>query len=244
MSKFNRRSFVKLCASAVALITANPNVLARSDGALRHYRRARIVDDWDRPLVIADLKEGESYIFHYPYISTPCFLLNLGKPTAAGTTLKTKDGDSYRWQGGVGPNRSVVAFSAICAHRMTHPARSVSFINYRHKNVDFLDKDENKAERSRIIYCCSEKSVYDPTQGARVLGGPAPQPLAAISLEYDDKNGLLYATGTYGGDMFDKFFKEFGFRLRLEHKTTDVREEVTAARVYTLAEYCETQVLC
>ena len=244
-SRFNRRSFVKLCASAIALVTASPSVLAQKDRVLRRYQRVQLVDAWDRPITVADLKEGENYLFHYPYITTPCFLLNLGKPTASETTLTTEDGRSYRWQGGVGPKRSVVAFSAICAHRMTYPARAVSFINYRHRKVRFTDKGKHKAERSQIIYCCSEKSVYDPSDGARVLGGPAPQPLAAVELEYDKQDGILYATGTYGGDLFDKFFKVFGFRLQLEFRTPHIRDEVTrTARVMPLAEYCQTQVLC
>ncbi|MFQ5938011.1 MAG: hypothetical protein ACE5LB_16545, partial [Acidiferrobacterales bacterium] len=100
-------------------------------------------------------------------------------------------------------------------------------------------------KRPHVIYCCSEKSVYDPIRGARVLGGPAPQPLAAILLEYDESDGTLEAIGTYGGEMFDKFFREFSFRLQLEHRTTEIREQVaTSATVVSLQEYCETQVLC
>lgn len=244
-AKFNRRTFVKLCASAVAMVTASPSLLAQTSGTLRRYQRVKLVDTWDRPITVAALQEGENYLFHYPYITTPCFLLNLGRPTAPQAVLRTEDGQTYRWRGGVGPERSVVAFSAICAHRMTHPARAVSFINYRHKAVRFKDKEKKLAERSQIIYCCSEKSVYDPTEGAKVLGGPAPQPLAAILLEYDDKDDTLYAAGTYGGALFDKFLKEFSFRLQLEYLTTNVRKEVTsAATVIPLAEYCQTQVLC
>lgn len=244
-TRFNRRSFVKLCASAVAMITANPRLLAQQDGTVRRYHRARLVDAEKRPIKAVDLEEGENYLFHYPYVSTPCFLLNLGEPTAQQTLLQTEDGRSYLWQGGVGPRRAVVAFSAICAHKMTHPARAVSFINYRHQRVNFMDKNKNEAKRASVIYCCSEKSVYDPAQGARVLGGPAPQPLAAILLEYNEADGTIEAIGTYGGEMFDKFFKEFDFRLRLEHRITNVRQEINSiAPVVKLKDYCATQVLC
>jgi hypothetical protein len=128
---------------------------------------------------------------------------------------------------------------------MSHPARAVSFINYRHHAVRFRNKDEAITQRSQVIYCCSEKSVYDPMQGARVLGGPAPQPLAAILLEYDERDGSLYAAGSYGGEMFDRFFEKFSFRLELEFNTANVREEVAnTAAVVPLAQYCQTQVLC
>lgn len=240
-----RRTFFKLCASTAALVAASPQLLAQEGGTARRYHRATLVDEHHKPVRVGELEEGESYLFHYPFVSTPCFLLNLGKPATQQASLTTEDGRSYTWQGGVGPENSVVAYSAICAHKMTHPARAVSFINYRHTPVSFFDKENNRIKREGVIYCCSEKSVYDPTQGARVLGGPAQQPLAAILLEYDEKDDTLAAVGTYGGDMFDRFFREFGFRLQLEHKVTDVREEVEKTTpVVKLAEYCASQVLC
>ena len=244
-SRLKRRTFVKLCASAAAMITASPRLLAQDGGTVHRYQRTKLVDVEKKPIKLTDLEEGENYLFHYPFVSTPCFLLNLGHATAEQALLKTEDGRSYLWKGGIGPARSVVAFSAICAHKMTHPARAVSFINYRHKRVNFLDQDKHETQRANVIYCCSEKSVYDPTQGARVLGGPAPQPLAAILLEYNEADGSIDAVGTYGADMFDKFFKEFSFRLQLEHRVTNVRAEVDKTTpVVKLSDYCATQVLC
>jgi len=38
-------------------------------------------------------------------------------------------------------------------------------------------------------------------------GGPAPQPLAAIELDYDPESDSIYATGTVGGEMFERYFK-------------------------------------
>ena len=57
-------------------------------------------------------------IFHYPYAATPCFLLNLGRPLSLPAELKTAAAQPYRWPGGVGPQRSIVAYSAICAHQL------------------------------------------------------------------------------------------------------------------------------
>jgi Rieske Fe-S protein len=242
-SKLTRRGFVRLCASAAAFISANPALLAQSDASPRFYQRVRLVDKLERPITAADLKVGESYLFHYPYIATPCFLLNLGQP-AAGSWLQTENGQRYHWVGGVGAQRTVVAFSAICAHKMSHPAKQVSFINYRHQRVTFADSSKQSAERAQVIYCCSEKSVYDPLDGARVLGGPAKQPLAAILLEQDDR-GALAAIGTTGGEQFDRFFREFATRLALELRTKNVRQLVSeSATVVPLADYCRNQVLC
>lgn len=240
-----RRSFVRLCASTLASVSAAPTLLAQTNGSHNRHNRVRLVNADDQAILSDKLAVGENYIFHYPYICTPCFLLDLGKPTFDHTMLKTEDGRSYRWEGGVGPKRSIVAFSAICAHKMTHPAKSVSFINYRHNEVRFRDKDETYAQRSQVIYCCSEKSVYDPTQGARVIGGPAPQPLAAVELEYDEAEETLYATGTYGGDMFNQFFEQFADRLALEYETSNIEQQVTdTTTVMTLEEFTETMVTC
>jgi len=243
-SGMDRRRFVRLCATALAGISANPSVLAQPDARLRRYQRVRLVDGRARALTADHLTVGETFLFHYPYIATPCFLINLGKP-ASPAELTTENGERYRWPGGIGAGRSIVAFSAICAHKMSYPTRSVSFINYRHERVRFEDKTEHRTERAQVIFCCSEKSVYDPAAGAQVLGGPAKQPLAAIVLEEDPVNGSLYAVGTYGGEMFDRFFREFGFRLSLDLRTQDVRHPVSRdATVVPLADYCDNRIRC
>lgn len=242
-SDFTRRDFVRLCASTIALVGASPSLLAQTGALLHRYRRTPLVDERQRPITSTALEVGQSYLFHYPYISTPCFLVDLGR-AANGTWLQTEDGRRYRWEGGVGPKRSVVAFSAICAHKLTHPARQVSFINYRHTAATFQDSNAKTAERAQVIYCCSEKSVYDATEGARVLGGPATQPLAAVLLEQDER-GALYATGTTGGELFDRFFERFSSRLALEFRTNDVRRLVDGTATVTRVEdYCRNQVLC
>ena len=241
----DRRGFVKICTSALTMLGMHPQILANEPAAARKYNRVKLVRDDGNDLHLVDLAVGESFVFHYPYVSTPCFLINLGQPTNAHAALRTEDGQDYNWPGGVGPHRSVVAFSAICAHRMSHPSPTVSFINYRHESATFLDADEQATERARVIYCCSEKSVYDPTEGGRVLGGPAKQPLAAIDLSHDVSDDCLYANGSFGGEMFDKFLEKFGFRLALELKTDRIHDPVTdTTTVLSLDSYCEKQVVC
>jgi Rieske Fe-S protein len=235
-----RRGFVQACAA----LAASLRVPGRAEAA-RDYQRVRLVDGNQQPVAPGQLTVGANYLFHYPYRTTPCFLLRLGTPTGGGAELTTEDGEHYRWEGGVGPDHSVVAFSAICAHKMTHPAQAVSFISYRHQEVDYRDLGGAVERRARVISCCSERSVYDAAAGARVLGGPAAQPLAAVRLEHAPNEDALYATGVYGGELFARFFAAFDYRLALEFDTTDI-ERLTSgtATVSRLDDYSRRLVTC
>ena len=243
--KLDRRSFLKLCAGAGLVVATDPRRLARASGELTRSDPARLVDSTGAPVRCGDLAVGESYVFHYPFVSTPCFLLNLGKPAEPGAELTTGDGRRYRWQGGVGPDRSIVAFSAICAHKMSYPTKTVSFINYRHETTAYTDRELRPAKRGQVIYCCSEGSVYDPASGCQVLGGPAPQPLAAIALSYEPDGDCLVATGVYGADMFETFFEKFGFQLELQHGNHDIRQPVgTTTEVLPLDRFSANTSVC
>lgn len=213
--------------------------------AANTYTRAHLVDQHSTPFRVRDLEPGETYLFHYPFVATPCFLINLGRTVSPGKPLETEAGEQYQWPGGTGPEGSIVAFSAICAHKLTHPAKSVSFINYRPDTITYINSNDKTAEGSDLIYCCSERSVYDARDGARVLGGPASQPLTAIGLEYDAVDDSLYATGTYGGELYEEFYARFTNRLQLEYGVTDVDAAVGSATVVQhLNEFSNSQVLC
>jgi arsenite oxidase small subunit len=240
----SRRAFVRLCVGTGAAVTTNPRLLADTPAPLRPTESVALVTQSGTPIRAGDLSPGETYVFNYPYVSTPCFLIELGRPTETVSGLETEDGRRYSWKGGVGPQRSVVAFSAICAHRMSYPTKDISFISYRHEEVRFTDLDRNSVRKEQVIYCCSEGSVYDPAEGGRVLGGPAPQPLAAVDLTCSE-NGAISACGTYGGDMFDRFFEGFGFQLSLIHGTEKFREPASDTSVVVpLEEYTRNQRTC
>lgn len=221
-----RRAFVKACLGFATMAVANPSRLAWAQ-PVRHYGRALLTDDDDKPITSDSIRTDEAFVFHYPYVTTPCFLINLGKPLDSVDLLETASEGSYAWQGGSGPRQSIVAFSAICAHKLSYPTRTTSFINYRPKPVRFVSANQDVSEKSQIIYCCSERSAYDPAHGASVLGGPARQPLTAVELEYDAGEDRFYAIGTRGGELFETFFEKFGFRLALDHKLDDVQAPVT-----------------
>ena len=240
-----RRRFVKLCAAAAMTAGATPALLAREGATARLYERTALIDADGAPITAQGLDTGRSYVFHYPYASTPCFLLDLGRPIPAAVELSTEAGEPYLWPGGAGEGRSVVAFAAICAHRMSHPAKEVSFINYRHGKVRYRDSADRPREASGVIFCCSERSVYDPADGARVLGGPAKQPLATVLLQTDPATGALSALGTLGGEMYDAFFEKFAFRLALEHETSNIRRRAGATSVVMdIEEYSRTIMQC
>lgn len=203
-----RRDFVQVCAGAAAGV-ALPTGAQAAGLTARMYKRARLVDEKGRPIQIDALEVGKNYVFDYPYSSTPCFLLHLDRAAPGGVELRTDTRQPYRWEGGIGRNKDVVAYSAICAHKLTYPTRQVSFIGYR-------NEPSPVAPSGKVITCCSDRSVYDPAQGARVVSGPATQPLCTILLEHDAKADEVHAVGTFGGEMFAEFFRRFEFRLQLE----------------------------
>jgi len=234
-----RRHFVRACAAAGAAASLPELFAAWAQGAAqpRLYGRARLVDAAGRPIKSKALPVGRNLIFHYPYEATPCFLLNLAKPVKVAAQLATADKRVYEWGGGTGANGSVVAYSAICAHRLTYPTRDISFISYRSERTP-------GNRHADVIHCCSEHSQYDPAAGGRVVAGPAPQPLAAILLDYDRAADELYAVGTVGGEMFDEFFAKYEFRLTLEHGARARTAVEGSCVVDELERYCKQQVKC
>ena len=233
-----RRDFIRVCAASTIAFHGAP-VPAASDVRPRGYARTLLTDDGGRPLRASQLSVGENYVFHYPFEGTPCFLLNLGKPTGRNVPLKTGTGADYQWPGGVGPRQAIVAYSAICSHQLTYPTRQISFISYRDQST------ASRISKPNMIHCCSEHSEFDPAAGARVLGGPAPQPLCAILLEHEAANDTLHATGTLGGEMFDSFFSKYEIRLAMEHGSSRAQQRVSGkTAVSPLKQFCKQQVRC
>jgi Rieske Fe-S protein len=229
-----RRDFIRFCAVAAAA-AGNPALAA--DATPNLYGRARLVGAGGAALKAGDIPAGRNLIFHYPFAATPCFLLNLGRPAKASARLVTADRRAYQWQGGVGPQRSIVAYSAICAHKLAYPTKEISFISYR-------TEKSARNKLGNVIHCCAEHSQYDPAEGGRVLAGPAPQPLAAILLEHDPKSDELTAVGTLGGEMFNQFFAKYEFRLALENGGAPRAAASGTCVVQALENYCRQQVKC
>ena len=234
-----RREFIRFCAAGAAAGAAPVAAIvdAATDATPHFYARTQLIDSKGEPLRAGKVPAHRNLIFHYPNDTTPCFLLNLGRPVSAAARLRTADQRGYEWRGGVGAGRSVVAYSAICAHQLAYPTRDISFISYRTER-GAVNRHGN------VIHCCAEHSQYDPAQGARVVAGPAPQPLAAIILEHVAESDALYAVGTLGGEMFDKFFEKYQMRLQLEHGGATRKAVGQTAVVTELDAYCRQQVKC
>ena len=229
-----RRDFVKFCAASAT--AARMPESAAADATPTFYGRVKLLGGNGAPLKAAAVPVERNLIFHYPFASTPCFLLNLGRPAKSSARLRTADNRAYEWKGGLGPRRSIVAYSAICAHQLAYPTKEISFISYR------VEKS-TRNKLGNVIHCCAEHSQYDPSEGARVLAGPAPQPLAAILLEHDAKSDELTAVGTLGGEMFNQFFAKYEMKLSLEGGAPRAASSATSV-VHELEDYCRQQVKC
>ena len=232
----NRREFVRICTAGSGLAIVRDGRAAITTN-FKRYERARLVDAGGAPLRARTLVAQRNYVFFYPYQATPCFLLNLDKQLTDKSSLKTANGGTYDWPGGVGAAKSIVAYSAICAHKMAYPTSQVSFISYR-------AAPSMASARGQVISCCADKSVYDPFLGAKVLSGPAPQPLAAILLEHDAKTDALYAVGTFGGEKFNEFFQKYDFKLTMDLGDKARTIMTTTTRLSDLAAFSTQTAQC
>jgi len=86
----------------------------------------------------------------------------------------------------------------------------------RARSLAYPPKDQFLSYRSgtapatsngNVIHCCSEHSPYDPARRARVVSGPAPQPLSAYHARalLEDRRADT-AVATLGGRVFNQFF--------------------------------------
>lgn len=237
----DRRAFVETCAIGAAPLAA---VFAGSAWAAnakpRSYGKVLLVDEAGQPLKASGLRPQVNYVFHYPFEATPVFLLDLGKPTTP-TVLQTRDRTPYEWPGGVGPGRSIVAFSAICAHKLVYPTKELSFISFRRGAAV---NPQTPSKGNDLIHCCADHSQYDPAKGAQVLAGPAEQPLCAVLLEHDARADTLTATATLGGELFDDFFKKYEMKLSLEAGPGARNAVAGQTTVSELTRYCRNPVRC
>ena len=225
----DRRRFAGLCGALLGPLPLGASALEAlgegpADGASDASAsappapRTALAFEDGSPVRPDDLAPDEAYLFGYPYRVTPAFLVRL----ADGRT---------------------VAFSAICSHKMTAPSRPISHIAYRVEPVSFVDRAGERHERAGVISCCSERSVYDPAADGAVLAGPARAALARIELELDGEG--IVAVGSVGADRYEPFLERFGFRLAMEHGTSDVRRRAgDVATVEPAARYSAQTIRC
>lgn len=232
----DRRRFIKICGVTAAIAGLQGRYADAIEAAeLKEYNRVKLVDAQGQPIKAKALSTKDAYIFNYPYASTPCFLINLPAKPEGGEKLVADNGE-YTWEGGSGPNGTVVAMTAICAHQLSYPTKERSPISY------YATEKSEDAGRSGVIVCCEHDRIYDPAHGGKMIatGKKATQPLASIRLEYDPASDELYAKGVYGGARFDDFFKAYKKELMEEYGPGAARREVAdMAKTVPMSEYTQ-----
>lgn len=229
-----RRDLMRQAACVAGAWVASSALPVVAAGEVQPHPRSLLVDATGRPWQTRQLKTGEAWLFNYPFTASPVFLLAFEREVKA-VELVTEDKQRYAAPAGVGPNKSIVAFSAICAHKLMYPTPALSFIGLR-KGFS--------GEPAHVIHCCGDNSRYDPLQGARVIAGPAPQPLAAVMLEWDPKTDQLHAVGTRGGEMFKAFFDKYAMKLELETGSSVQRASGATVAVQPAASYSKQWQTC
>ncbi|MGA7923755.1 MAG: Rieske 2Fe-2S domain-containing protein [Thermoplasmata archaeon] len=117
-------------------------------------------------------------VFNYPLDNEPNILLNL--PTSA--------------PGGIGPNLSIVAFSAVCQHLGCIPP----FISYYPPGAC-----GNFNGGRAFIHCVCHGSTYNPAVsapggGAAIITGPTVSPLPQVVLIWDQASDEVFAADVIG----------------------------------------------
>jgi arsenite oxidase small subunit len=222
-----RRDLMRQAACVAGAWAASSVLPVAAAGEVQRHPRSLLVDLHGSPWLAGQLKAGEAFLFNYPYTVSPVFLVAFGREVKP-VELVSEDKQRYAAPAGVGPNKSIVAFSAICAHKLMYPTAAISFIGLR---------SGGRGEPAHVIHCCGDNSRYDPLQGARVIAGPAPQPLAAVLLEWDAKSDQLHAVGTRGGEMFDAFFDRYAMKLELETGSSSRKPSGATTVVQPAASY-------
>lgn len=197
----DRRKFTGWCAAGVIAAELVPARFAIA-APIEDFAPAKLVGKDGAALKAAEIGTQEAIVFAYPYRGVPCFLINLGDRKPKVEALTSPDDGAYTNPAGVGPNGNLVAFVAVCTHALSYPSPQDSVIRYA------ASASHQSGAPGRIV-CCAHGSVYDPADGARPVGGPAPNPLLPVRLAYDAATDGLSATGAVGTKFFERFFDAY-----------------------------------
>ncbi|RMF33825.1 MAG: arsenate reductase (azurin) small subunit [Alphaproteobacteria bacterium] len=147
--QFLRGSAMATAGAAVVAATGAPSKAAVPPAQL-DYPSTRLAN-------IADLKVNEPVDIEYPDADSPGILIKLGQAV----------------EGGVGPDRDIVAYSVLCPHR----GWQMSY------NAD-----------DRTLNCPGHFSRFDVEAGGQEVWGHATQNVPQFTLRVDDK-GDIHAEG-------------------------------------------------
>ncbi|CAA6819798.1 MAG: Ubiquinol-cytochrome C reductase iron-sulfur subunit (EC [uncultured Sulfurovum sp.] len=235
-----RRGFLKLSGTTAAAIIVAPSLITETlraeDGSLyKSYDKIMLKDADGNPLKSANLVKEENYVFNFPHVGTPSILVQLDGPTDKTAKLKADDGTEYEFKGGVGKDGSIVAYSAICPHQLTHPQPDTSFFQYVPTGTKTLAYDKAVGG---VFVCSSHLSAFTPKDGGRRVTGPATEALTQIVLEID-ADDVIWAVGALGPDKFHEYLKAFKgeFKKYYGGKRKAKKLVKTEAKVTTLKNF-------
>lgn len=148
----DRRDFLKLSGTATLLTGVAAGKAHAFVAPSLPYKSVKVAN-------IKDLREDHPISFNYPDESSPAMLVKLGVEAI----------------GGIGPQRDIVAFSALC----THQGCPLSY------------------QKKRFV-CACHYSMFDPAKNGQTYQGHASQWLPQITLRLDSTTGDIYAEGIEG----------------------------------------------
>lgn len=180
----------------------------------KEYNKVLLTTENKEPLKASSLKKNENYLFFYPYHNTPVLLLNLNEAIEP-LEIELGSGRLYAHPGGVGADKSIAAYAAICTHEFVRPNPNETLIKYYPPGeMSVIYGGDN------VICCCAHGSAYDPSAGGKVMQLPAEHPLTAVELEWDSNSDSLYAKALIGWNPpFKEIFKEDGEGKLIEGDT-------------------------
>ncbi len=126
---------------------------------------------------VSSLQINQPVYFNYPLNDEPNILVALSSAVSDG----------------VGPNGNIVAFSQVCQHLGC-------LYGFQAPGTSPKCNSSYKAS-GPVGYCCCHGSIYDYTNDAKVIGGPAPRPVPRVMLEVDS-SGNVYAVGMSGANIY------------------------------------------
>lgn len=179
----NRRGFLKASVvasaalavggiAAIAKVADETSGVETTESTSIGFPRFLIQDVQTKQTANVNTMTTNDYLtFNYPLDNEPNIIVKLGVAVANG----------------VGPDQDIVAYSDICQHlgcnpAFVHPGGAGPFCN------------PNYSAKVAAMYCCCHGSIYDLTNNANVIGGPAPRGVPRVLLEVDS-NGDVYAIG-------------------------------------------------
>ena len=164
---------------------------------LSSYPKVQLLDLDGSPLTATKVMSEYSVMtpdvitFAYPLRNEPNFLLNLAAPSGGS-------GGAENVVGGVGPKKSIVAFSAICQH-LGCPAPAIAYYTPEGPpNGCVGQPGGTPGGHEFYIHCSCHGSTYDVTNGAANLTGPAVLPLPQVTLEWDSSDDSISAVSVTG----------------------------------------------